>query len=86
MKIENCIVPVNFHVLEMGSSSMPPFLGKYFLATAGEVVDMHKGNISFSNIDEDVFYKVVPAQRGIHLATYIMISDELLSVTVSQIY
>ncbi|CDY37881.1 BnaC04g31250D [Brassica napus] len=39
------------------------FPWKIFSGYSRSSVDMHKGNISFSNIAEDVFYKVVPAQR-----------------------
>lgn len=82
VKVGNCIVPINFHVLEMGSGSyMPPLLGRDFLATLGLVVDMPKGRISFANINENVFYKIVPENRVIHPASYIETSDDSYMIT-----
>lgn len=46
---------------------------------------MQKNIISFANIDEKLFDKVVPTQRGIHLAIYIEIYDEPSHVVVSHV-
>lgn len=59
-KVGNCIVLVNFHVLEMGCSSMPLLLGRDLMSTMGAVVDMKRSRVSFENIDENVFYNTVP--------------------------
>lgn len=64
---------------------MPPILRKAFLVTVGVVIDMQKSRIPFVNIDENVFYKAVPQNRGTHLASYIEIFDDLLHVVVSQV-
>lgn len=44
-------------------SNMPLILGGHFLATAGAVVYMSKGIISFANIYENVFYKTVAKKQ-----------------------
>lgn len=64
---------------------MPLFLERAFLAKLGAVFEMQKSIISFANIDDNVFYKMLQPHRGIHLATYIDISDDRLRVAVSQI-
>ncbi|KAF3546368.1 hypothetical protein DY000_02002853 [Brassica cretica] len=42
---------------------MPLILGRAFLATVEAVVEMPKGKNFFANIDENVFYKILPQKR-----------------------
>ena len=63
-------------------SNMPLILGGHFLATAGAVVYMSKGIISFANIYENVFYKIMQQKRGMHLASCIGVIDVHLPTVV----
>ena len=61
---------------------MPLILGRAFLATVEAVVDMPKGKNFFANIDENVFYKILPQKRGMHLASCIGVIDVHLPTVV----
>ncbi|XP_010430896.1 PREDICTED: uncharacterized protein LOC104715156 [Camelina sativa] len=59
VRVGNCLVATNFHVVEMSEGSvMPLILGRPFLATMGAVVDLPNKRITFSNIDDKVFYNM----------------------------
>lgn len=84
MRVGNCIVPNDFHVFEMGSGSpMPLILRRAFLTSAGVIVDMSKGRVSFANIDETFFYKVVPQNTNMHRPFCIGVTDIHLFVATS---
>lgn len=52
-------------MLNLGSdSNRPLILEKTFMAPVGAVVDIVKNMISFANIYENIYYKVIPANRG----------------------
>lgn len=62
---------------------MPIILGRAFLAIVGAVGDIFKGIISFANIDENVL-KFVPQNRGMHLDSYVGVTDVSFPLVVSQ--
>lgn len=88
VRVENCIVSIDFQVLEMGTSgsNIPLIQGRAFLAIVVGVVDLSKGNFSVANIDKNVYYKVVRQEKGMHLASCIVVSDFPLLVAVPQEY
>lgn len=56
-------------------SNMPLIPGRVFMATSGTIVDRQKNIISFTNIDDNVYYKAVPEHKGRHLASCIGVCD-----------
>lgn len=45
------------------------------MVTTGAVTVMQKNMIYFANINEKLYYKVVPEHIGRHLASWIIVSD-----------
>lgn len=75
VSVGNCIVFENFKVLNLDNgSNRALILERAFMPTTGTVVDIQKGRITFTNIDENVYYKVVLKNRGMHLAYWIGVS------------
>ncbi|KAL1189430.1 hypothetical protein V5N11_012182 [Cardamine amara subsp. amara] len=61
VKVGDCLLPCDFHVVEMANDAhMPFFLGRPFLATVGALVDMPSKRISLRNVDPHMFYDAIP--------------------------
>lgn len=76
MRIGNCIVPDEFHVLDLGSGlKMTLILRRDFMSTTGVIADMVKNKISFTHTDKIVYYEAVSENRSSNLASWIGIFD-----------
>ncbi|XP_027122240.1 uncharacterized protein [Coffea arabica] len=54
LKIQKCIIPVNFVALDMEEDiSIPIILGRPFLATAGTIIDVKNGKLKFQIGEEE---------------------------------
>lgn len=58
------------------------FLERAFPAIVGAIFAMSKGQISFANIDENVYNKVEPQDKGKHLASCTSMTGDLLHIVV----
>ncbi|KAF3546877.1 hypothetical protein DY000_02007998 [Brassica cretica] len=58
------------------------FLERAFPAIVGAIFAMSKGQISFANIDESVYNKVEPQDKGKHLASCTSMTGDLLHIVV----
>ncbi|XP_010431304.1 PREDICTED: uncharacterized protein LOC104715609 [Camelina sativa] len=77
VRFGNCLVATDFHVVEMSKGSeMPLILGRPFLATVGAVVDLPNKRITFSNIDDKVFYNAVTANEAIRHDSCLVVEHE----------
>lgn len=54
-------------------ASRPLILGREYLATAGAVTDMPNTRISFVNIDQSVYYRAVPTDTFMRLASSVSV-------------
>jgi len=45
VRVGNCMVSIDFYVLGMENSSMPPFSGKKVLATMDAIADMQRNSV-----------------------------------------
>ncbi|KFK31235.1 hypothetical protein AALP_AA6G086000, partial [Arabis alpina] len=84
--VGNCLVPTDFQVVEMSKDhDMPLILGRPFMATVGAIVDLPNERVSFSYIDEKVFYKAIPTNEAARLASCVaIINEEKLSVEIKR--
>ena len=82
VKIGDCLIPTDFQVVEMSQGSrVPLILGRPFMATVGAIMDTHKKRISFSCIDGDVFYDVIPSGGAPrHVSCITIASGETLMI------
>ena len=61
VQVGNFLVPCDFIVLDMDDAFPPPFiLGRPFLATAGAVIDVQTGTMSFTVCGERVDFHFLP--------------------------
>jgi hypothetical protein len=61
MKVGHYFIPVDFVVLEMGEMEKPPLiLGRPFLKTVGDTIDVGKGEINFDIKGEKSSFKFRP--------------------------
>ncbi|MBW1279366.1 retropepsin-like aspartic protease, partial [Escherichia coli] len=64
LQVGDCLVPTDFHVMEMKEDNDDPLIfGQAFLATVGAIVDFPNRQISFSEINKNVFYPVVSVKK-----------------------
>ena len=61
VEVGGCLVPVDFHILEMsGNSHMSLLFGSTFHETVGAIIEYPKTRVFFSKIKKRVFYPAVP--------------------------
>ncbi|KAF3521492.1 hypothetical protein F2Q69_00048035 [Brassica cretica] len=82
VQVGDCVLHTEFQVVEMRKDhEMPLIFGRSFMATVGAIIDMPNKRVSFSNINNKVFYKVVPTRSQIHYASFIsVVSGEQLEI------
>ncbi|XP_019090157.1 PREDICTED: uncharacterized protein LOC109128398 [Camelina sativa] len=77
VQVGSCLVATDFHVVEMSKGSvMPLILGRPFLATVGAVVDLPNKRVTFSNIDDKVFYNAITANEAIRHGFCLVVEHE----------
>ncbi|XP_010418610.1 PREDICTED: uncharacterized protein LOC104704179 [Camelina sativa] len=77
VRVGSCLVATEFHVVEMSKGSeMPLILRRPFLATVGAVVDLPNKRITFSNIDDKVFYNAITANEAIRHGSSLVVEHE----------
>ncbi|XP_019093237.1 PREDICTED: uncharacterized protein LOC109129440 [Camelina sativa] len=65
VQVGSCLVATDFYVVEISEGYvMPLILGRPFLATVGTVADLPKKRITFSNIDDKVFYNAITTNEA----------------------
>ncbi|XP_010475339.1 PREDICTED: uncharacterized protein LOC104754767 [Camelina sativa] len=77
VRVGNCLVATDFHVVEMSEGSvMPLILGRPFLATVEAVVDLPNKRITFSNIYDKFFYNAITANEAIRHGSCLVVEHE----------
>ncbi|KAF2559866.1 hypothetical protein F2Q68_00015355 [Brassica cretica] len=77
VKIGDCTIPVDFHVLEIKSGKPSSLLfGRAFMAIVGAVCDLKKNMMCLTNIDEGVYYDPVDKTRSKDFISCIELSDD----------
>ncbi|KAF2573345.1 hypothetical protein F2Q70_00004306 [Brassica cretica] len=65
VEIGECIIPVDFHVVEIKSGKTSSRLfGRAFMATMGAVCDLKRNKMCLTNVDERVFYDHVEKKKS----------------------
>lgn len=82
VQVGDCVLHTEFQVVEMNKDhKMPLILGRTFMATVGAIVDMPNKRVSFSHINQNVFYQAVPTRfQKLHASCISVFSGEKLKV------
>ena len=75
--IGECIIPVDFHAMDIKSGKTSPLLfGRGFMATVGAVCDLKINKMCLTNVDETVFYDPMKKKKSEELISCIEMFED----------
>ena len=77
VEIGECIIPVDFHAMDIKSGKTSPLLfGRAFMATVGAVCDLKRNKMCLTNVDETVFYDPMEKKKSEELISCIEMFED----------
>ncbi|XP_013616686.1 PREDICTED: uncharacterized protein LOC106323063 [Brassica oleracea var. oleracea] len=77
VEIWECIIPVEFHAMDIKSGKTSPLLfGRAFMVTVGAVCDLKRNKMCLTNIDETVFYDPMEKKKSEELISCIEMFED----------
>lgn len=81
MKVDKFIIPVDFIILDMDEDvNVPIILGRPFLATAGTIIDVKNGKLTFKIGEEEVHFDLSQPTKHSLVSDHVFKVDEITDV------